>query len=182
METGIELFFAYAHEDGKLRKKLERHLSLLKRQGLIASWYDREIIAGMQWENEIDTHLDTAHIILLLVSADFLASDYCYSVEMKRALERNEAKQARVIPIILRPVYWRGAPFGKLQALPTGAEAVTSSSWHNQDEAFVDVVLGIQKVVELLIAKPIFSSAMVSNTVSVDPRMFRHSDIFTNMP
>ena len=144
----IEVFFSYSHKDEELRDQLEKHLSILKRQGVITGWHDRRIGAGREWEGEIDKHLNTADVILLLISADFLASDYCYDVEMKRAMERHEAGETRVIPVILRPVDWKGAPFGKLQALPKDAKPVTS--WPNRDEAFTDVAQGIRAAVEEL--------------------------------
>ena len=144
----IEVFYSYAHKDEKLRNKLETQLSLLKQQGHITNWHDRKISAGQEWANEIDERLNTADIILLLISPDFLASEYCYGIEMEHALERHERGEARVIPVILRKVYWQGASFGKLQALPTDARPVMSSSWHNQDEAFFNVAEGIRKVVE----------------------------------
>jgi hypothetical protein len=105
----IEIFYSYAHEDEKQRKELDKHLYNMRRQGLIAEWYDRDISAGMEWEHEIDIHLNTAQIILLLISPDFMASDYCYSIEMQRAMERHEAGEARVIPIILKHVDWQDA-------------------------------------------------------------------------
>jgi TIR domain len=144
----IEVFYSYAHKDEMLRNKLEMQLSLLKQQGHITNWHDRKIDPGQEWAKEINEHLNTADIILLLVSPDFLASDYCYGIEMKRALERHEAEEAIVIPVILRKVYWQGALFGKLHALPTDAKPVTSRNWHNQDEAFFDVAEGIRKIVE----------------------------------
>src|SRR5947209_19941830 len=104
--TPVEVFCSYAHEDEVWLRKLETHLSPLKRQGLISLWHDRLISPGTNWAKEIDTHLETASLILLLVSADFFASDYCYGIEMKRALERQEADEARVIPISVRPVGW----------------------------------------------------------------------------
>lgn len=100
----IKIFFCYAREDEILRKGLEKQLRALMRQGLIDVWYDREISAGTEWERELDKQLNTAQIILLLVSPDFMDSDYCYGVEMKRAMERHEQGDAHVIPIILRPV------------------------------------------------------------------------------
>lgn len=142
----IEVFLCYAHEDEALRQSLAKHLRPLQRQGLIDMWHGRDISAGKEWEHEIDKHLNTAQIILLLVSPDFLDSDYCYSKEMKRAMERHECGEARVIPVILRSVVWQGAPFGKLQALPTGAKPV--KKWRDIDEAFSQVVLGILKVVD----------------------------------
>jgi tetratricopeptide (TPR) repeat protein len=142
----IEVFYSYAGEDELLRTELEKHLSLLHRQGLIAAWHNRLVPAGTNWTETIDTHLERASVILLLVSADFLASDYCYGREMQRALQRHEAKQARVIPILLRPVDWRSAPFAHLQTLPTNAKAITV--WPNQDEAFADVAASLRRAIE----------------------------------
>lgn len=140
----IRLFYSYSHEDERLRDTLATHLSLLKKQGLIEGWHDRDISAGREWEGQIDQNLETAHIILLLVSADFLDSDYCYDLEMKRAIERHENHTARVIPVILRACDWTGALFGKLQALPRDGIPITS--WGNKDEALTDVAKGIRKV------------------------------------
>ncbi len=144
--TPVEVFYSYAHEDEALRNEFEKHLSLLRRQGLIADWHDRHILPGNDWSQAIDEHLERASVILLLISADFLASDYCYGLEMQRALERHQAKEARVIPILLRPVDWNNAPFAHLQALPTGAKPITT--WSNQDEAFMNVAAGIRRVIE----------------------------------
>jgi len=148
--NAIEIFYCYAHEDEVLRNELEKQLRILQRQGLIVSWHDRKIYPGEEWTNEIDVHLKTAQLILLLVSPDFMDSDYCYGVEMKRALERHESGEARVIPIILRPVHWEDAPFKKLQVLPTDAEPITN--WSNRDKAFLDITKGIRKIVIELLA------------------------------
>ena len=141
----IEVFYSYAHEDERLQKRLEKQLSLLKRQGQITNWHNREITAGMEWTREIDKHLNAAQIILLLVSPDYISSDYCYSVEMGRAIERHKRGEAHLIPVLLRPAHWKGAPFGELKALPTNNRPVTR--WSNLDEAFLDVARGIQKAV-----------------------------------
>ncbi len=143
--NAVEVFYSYAHKDERLRKALDTHLAPLKRLGLIKAWYDREIGAGKEWAQEIDAHLQTADVILLLISADFLASDYCYRVEMKRALDRHDAGEARVIPIILRPVVWQGTPFSKLKALPPYAKPVIT--WPIRDEAYVAIVKGIREVI-----------------------------------
>src|SRR5207249_1735319 len=135
----VKIFFCYAHEDEALLIKLKAHLKPLQRQGLIDIWYDRDINAGTKWEEEINAHLNEAQIILLLVSPDFMDSDYCYGKEMQQALERDQRGEARVIPIIVRPVYWKGAPFSKLQALPTDARPITGRKWHDVDEALFDV-------------------------------------------
>ena len=148
----IEIFYSYSHEDEELRDKLEKHLGILKRQGVITGWHDRKIGAGREWKGAIDENLNTAQVILLLISADFLASDYCYDVELKYAMERHGSGEARVIPVILRAVDWRGAPFNCLQALPRDAKPV--ASWSNLDEAFSDVAQGIRRVVEELTAIP----------------------------
>lgn len=149
-KQGIELFFSYSHRDGKLRDELEKYLSLLKRQGLITGWHDRKITASSEWAGEIDTHLNSAKIILLLISADFLASDYCYDKEMTRAMERHEAGEARVVPIILRACDWQDSPFAKLQALPKDGRPITS--WPNRAQAFTDVAKGLRQLVKSLLA------------------------------
>jgi len=144
--ASIEVFYYYAHEDEELVKQLRKHLSILKRQGVIREWYDREITAGTDWKGQLDQHLNSSGVILLLVSADFLASDYCYDVEMRRALERHDQGEARVIPVLLRMVDgWEDAPFGKLQSLPTDGKPVTS--WKIRDEAFADVARGIRNAI-----------------------------------
>ncbi len=140
----IELFYSYAPEDEALRTQLDTHLALLKRQNLIHGWYRREVQAGQNWEREIDVHLRSAHIILLLVSPAFIASDYCYGVEMLHAMKRHTAGTARVIPLILRPCDWEAAPFGKIQALPKDTKPVTL--WENLDSAFTDIAKGLRAV------------------------------------
>src|SRR5262245_30776428 len=142
----VEVFYSYAHEDEKLRQELEKHLSSLQREGLITGWHDRRIVVGQEWQGEVDSHLEKADIILLLISADFIASDYCYDLEMQRAIERHGAGEARVIPILLRSVDWQHAPFGKLQALPTTGVPVTE--WGNRDAAFTHITEEIRKAIE----------------------------------
>ncbi len=124
------------------------HLTILKNEGLISGWKDADITAGAEWDDEIKKHLNAAKIILLLISEDFLASKYCYDIEMKRAMERHERGEARVIPIILHEVDWSRAPFGKLKALPKDGKAV--SSWRNRAQAFKNVALGIRNAIEEL--------------------------------
>ncbi len=144
-KRAFEIFYSYAHEDREFQEKLEKQLLIFKRQGLISSWNDQDIHAGQEWEHEINAHLNTADIILLLVSPDFIASDYCYSKEMRRALERHNTREACVVPIIVRPVYWQASPIGKLQALPTEAKPVTQ--WPDSDEAFYDIATGIFRII-----------------------------------
>jgi tetratricopeptide (TPR) repeat protein len=149
----VEVFFSYSHKDEDLQNELLKHLALLKRQRVITAWHDRKIGAGKEWKNEIDEHLNTADIILLLVSSDFLASDYCYDVEVETAMKRHDDGEARVIPVILRPVDLKGVRFGKLQALPKDARPVTD--WPNRDQAFLNVAEGIRVAAEELVISQI---------------------------
>ncbi|HLZ61562.1 MAG TPA: toll/interleukin-1 receptor domain-containing protein, partial [Ktedonosporobacter sp.] len=142
MHTPLQLFYCYAREDRLLRDELDRHLVPLKRTSRIITWHDGEIVAGEQWAQKITEQLNTAHLILLLVSSHFLASDYCYGVEMKQALARHEADQACVIPILVSPADWADAPFSRIQILPPEAKAVTE--WSHRDMAWYEVVKGIK--------------------------------------
>jgi hypothetical protein len=139
----VKIFFSYSHRDESLRDELEKHFSLLKRSAIIETWHDRRIGAGQEFDKSISQYLESADIILLLISADFLASDYCYEREMRRALERHEAGEARVIPVILHACDWQHSPFGKLLAVPTDARPV--SKWPDQNEAFLDIVQAIRQ-------------------------------------
>ncbi len=122
----VEVFCSYAHEDEVWLRKLEAHLSPLKRQGLISLWHDRLITPGTDWTQTLDAHLETAAVILLLVSSDFFASDYCYGIEMKRALQRQATNEARVLPLLVRAVDWTNAPFAHLQALPMDTRPIST--------------------------------------------------------
>ncbi len=139
----IKLFYGYAPPDKPLLEELEKYLIGLKREGLIESWSDLELGPGTTKEQEIDTHLNDADIILLLLSANFLDSDYCYNVLMKRALERHNAGEAYIVPILLRPIDWQDASLNKLSVLPFGNKPVTM--WTHRDEAFRDIVQGVRK-------------------------------------
>ncbi|MEH2336489.1 GUN4 domain-containing protein [Nostoc sp.] len=149
-EVSLKLFFSYSHKDEALRDELTKHLIILERQSVISSWHDRKILPGEEWDYQINDNLNTADIILLLISSDFLFSKYCWDVQVKKAIERHHAGEACVIPVILRSVDWGGALFAKLQALPKNADPVVSRNWHNQDEAFTDVARGIRAAAEKL--------------------------------
>ncbi len=144
----ISVFVSYSHKDERLREELDTHLALLKRQGVIDVWHDRRISPGAEVDATIDAALERAQVILLLVSPDFIASDYCYEREMTRAMERHEAGEARVLPVILRPCKWHGAPFGRLMALPNDGKPVVK--WLTLDDAFLDVVNGIERALHEL--------------------------------
>lgn len=140
------VFFSYSHADEALRDQIEKQLALLKRQGLVETWHDRRIGAGSDFAKEIDEHVESDDIILLLISADFLDSDYCYEREMARALERHTAGDAVVIPVILRPCDWEGAPFGHLNATPPFGRPITK--YPDRDEALLEVVKAVRAAAE----------------------------------
>ncbi len=148
LTKAIEVFYIFAQEDEELRAGLEKQLALLRKLGLITDWHSGKIYAGREWMSEIENHLHAAQIILLLISAYFMASD-SYDIA-RQAMERYEAGSARVIPIILRPVDWKGAIFDRLEVLPTNKRPVTS--WTHRDEAFFNVAKGIRNIVEELSA------------------------------
>lgn len=142
-----KVFFSYSHADEDLRDQLETQLAMLKRQGVIETWHDRRIGAGQEIDRSIDTHINTDEIILLLVSPDFIASDYCYNVEMTQALSRHDRGEAVVIPVILRACDWHDAPFGRLMATPRDGRPVTQ--WPDRDEAFLQVAKAIRAAAEM---------------------------------
>lgn len=141
-----KVFFSYSHKDEALRDELEINLSALKRQGIIETWHDRRIGPGKHIDREIDANLADADIILFLVSPHFIASDYCYDVEIRRAVERHNAGDARVIPVILRPCEWQHTLFGNLRATPLDGKPVTK--FDDPNDAFLLVAKDIRKVAE----------------------------------
>lgn len=147
----IEVFISYSHQDENLKDELYIHLKNLERQGKINRWQDRAIEAGTEWDAEIKARLESAGIILLLITPRFIASEYCFDKEMQRAMERHEERTARVMPIIMKPCDWHDTPFSKLQVLPKDAKPVTS--WSDPDEALLDAVKGIRRAVESLAKK-----------------------------
>ena len=140
-----KIFLSYARKDEDYKDKLKTHLKPLSRLGKIEIWDDRAIDVGDEWHSEIMNELEDADIILLLISNSFIASDFCYDKQLKRALERHEAKTARVIPIIIRSCQWHELPFGKLQAVPKNGQAI--SEWDNADEAYTFIAKQIYNVV-----------------------------------
>lgn len=131
----IEVFYSYSRRDRRLLEGLRTQLALIKRDGVISDWHDGEIGSGTEWREAIRSALNRAHIILLLISPDFLASDFIWDEEMQPALARHDRGEARVIPVILRPCHWQRAPFAKLQPVPNDGKPVTN--WKNRDNAFL---------------------------------------------
>lgn len=142
----IKLFYSYSHKDEALRDELEVHLKSLQRQKIIDMWHDRKIPTGTEWEKSIDENLEAAHIILLLVSPDFLASDYCYDIEIQHAMKKHQEGSAIVIPISLRPCDTTDIDFMTLQGLPKDFTPVIK--WEHRDEAFTHIAKGIRSAAE----------------------------------
>lgn len=142
------LVFSYAHADEGLRNELEKHLSPLKRMGKISTWHDRRIVPGEAFAGQIDQHFAEADILLLLISSDFIASDYCYQIEMTNALQRHDRGEAIVIPVILRPCAWHQLPFGKLLAATVDGKPITQ--FPSFDEGFVQVVDAVSRALDKL--------------------------------
>lgn len=142
----VEIFISYSHRDEDFKDELEAHLSILRRQKKIEFWHDRAIEAGSDWNADIKSHLESANIILLLVSPRFLASEYFFEKEIQRSLERHVEGLTTVIPIILKPCDWQGTPFSKLSALPKDGKPVTK--WDDRDEAFLNVIQSLRKVID----------------------------------
>lgn len=148
---GLSVFVSYTHADEGFKNELLKHLEPLRRQLLIDAWHDRKLKAGEEWDKVISANLESADIILLLVSIDFINSKYCFDVELERALERHQSNEARVIPVILRTCMWQQTPFAKLQALPKDARAV--SLWTDRDEAYLNVAEGVRQIAQELLSR-----------------------------
>jgi formylglycine-generating enzyme required for sulfatase activity len=150
MSKPVKVFLSYSHQDEELRNDLVKYLGGLRRRGLIDIWHDRKIKAGAEWAEQIDKNLEQAHIILFLVSVDFINSEYCSEIEMRRALERHNGKTAHVIPVIVRECDWHHAPFAKLQAVPTDGKAVTTwgTDRYAPDRAWTMVAKEIGKIAQ----------------------------------
>jgi TIR domain len=144
--VAIKILLCYAYDDEGMKNELKAHLSPLERISLITIQDPRNIDAGSEWKQAMETYLNEAQVILLLASSSFIDSDYCYKMQMQRAIEHHEHKEARVIPVILRPVYLDIPPFDKLQALPDESKPITR--WAHRDDGFENVVVGIAKVVK----------------------------------
>lgn len=173
----ISVFFSYCHVDEALRDALEVHLSALKRKGAISAWHDRRLVPGTPLDAGISEALEAADVILFLVSADFINSDYCYATEMARALERHEAGEAAVLPIILRPCDWTSTPMGQLVGVPKDGKPITT--WADRDEAMLDVVRAIRRVVadRSPAAPHDLAPAMVSEAAAAIPAGPRSSNM-----
>lgn len=151
------IFIAYSSKDIDYLNALRNHLKSLEHSGEVRVWYDGEIDAGSDWAESTRKALEAANIILLLISADAIASEYFYSEQLQASLGRYQAGEAYLVPIIVRPCHWQALPVGQLQILPRNGNSV--SSWPNQDEAWAEVTFYLEKVVQKVLGKPMASNA-----------------------
>ena len=142
---GLPIFLSYSNADDEYRDELEKHLSALIRQNLISAWHDRKLFGGENWANRIEEELKSTKLFLFLVSADFLASDYCMNLELPYAINRHSESTANIVPIITRPSDWEETSLGQFQALPDRVRPVTV--WSNRDEAWTAVAKGIRRLI-----------------------------------
>lgn len=145
------IFTSYAHEDEPLKDEMDKYLKVLKRSGKIDTWNDRALIPGQEWNKGIMDEFQKAHIILLLISVDFNASDFIWDKELALAMKRHEEGSAHVVPIILRRCKWTSLPYAKLQALPKNAKPITE--FDDRDAAFTEIAEGIERLVDSIITR-----------------------------
>ena len=142
----MRAFISYSHRDAVAVERLHTHLAVLLRERRLDAWFDRRIVPGDQIDAEIARELEACDLFLMLVSPDSLASDYCVDREMRRALERHDAGEARVVPIIVEPCDWSSSPLGQLKALPRDGKPI--SEWANENSAYLDVVNGLRRILD----------------------------------
>lgn len=165
-QNPLKVFISYSHKDKRMKDKLIAHLNSLIRQKYISLWYDNMILPGKKIDTEIIEALRSSQIVLLLLSADYLASDYCYHEEMEEALKLRREKKTAVIPIMLREVDLKGTPIDNLLSLPEDRKAV--AQFRNEDMAFKNIAEGIRKVAEneLYKSTPALNNKIVNPPVS----------------
>ncbi len=183
----VDVFISYAREDRSFLRELETHLAPLRHDGIISHWTDEQIVPGESWRNAIAERIRRAKLVLLLVSPDFLASEFCYRVELNDAIAKAKAGSAYVVPIVVRECDWSSAPFAFLQALPEGGRAVAGRDWPSRDAAWKSVIQGLRmtldetrKRADLRQRQMLFGllgfGAEVSAELPTPPRVWRAKD------
>lgn len=165
----MKAFISYSHRDATALDRLHVHLAMLRREGLIEEWFDREILAGDSIDGDVNSQLEECSLFLVLVSPDFLHSDYCYEREMKRALERHESGEARVVPVVVEPCEWSKSPLGKLKAVPR--DGLPISEWTNANNAYLNIVQELRRVLEVEQSRPLAAPAQTVTANEERPTM-----------
>jgi hypothetical protein len=148
MPTPYKIFLSYSHDDSVLLDKFRQHLTTLQRNEKIELWYDREMIPGDNLDHEISTKLEDADIAMFLVSSSFLASYYCYDVELKKIIDRKENSEVRVIPVILHHCDWLESKLGDYLGVPSNGDPI--SSFDDPNLAFLSCVNELKRVISKL--------------------------------
>ena len=162
-----KVFLSYAHADEAFKNELVKHLAPLRRRGAISVWHDRRLVPGAPLDATISAELEAADLVLMLISVDFVDSDYCWDKEMTRALERHEAGEARAISILCRPCRFKDLPFARFVMTPTDAKPI--STWTDRDAAWVDVVAAIERAIETGPVRrkaPVLTAAVLGHEVT----------------
>ena len=141
----LRVFYSYSHQDDAMRQRLNVFLRPLVQQKRIVEWHDRKIGPGADWASEISSALKSADIILFLVSPDFLASEYCFGVEVDEALARLKRKEVLVVPVLLKKCLWKDSRFSELQHIPRDGKDV--ASWNPPDDGFNTVAEEIRDLI-----------------------------------
>jgi len=172
-----EVFISYSYNDEELFKQLEKYLTVLTRSGKIRIWHGRKIPPGDEWKKLIDDHIQSADLVLLLVSVDFLVSEYCFNVEFESALKRYAIGTTRIIPIILHPCPWPETPIGRFEVLPTDGEPIASSK--DTAKAFLSVTNSIRELIESDVVRNHFKRITI--TVQTSPNDFNVEDFTVSL-
>lgn len=174
-----KLFFSYSHKDEMFRDELETHLAILKRQGIIEPWHDKWIDVGSEINEAISHELESADIILLLVSPYFLDSNYCYDIEFQRAIGRHKKGEVKIIPVIVNPCDWKSTPLVDLLVVPKDGKPI--SKYPNYHDAFLEITTAIRNVAEKITPLNIFQGTPVKKqsdfSVPSEPQKNRSSNL-----
>ena len=144
----VRVFIIHSSEEESLLREFYRYLKPLQRSRLIECWDDHLIGAGQEWNYQISDNLGKADLILFLVTAFSLASDFVWDIEMRRALEQHKAGTSRLIPVIIGDVDWSDAPFATLQVAPSNGKAIRL--WRHRDTGWRLVVSAIRAAAQEL--------------------------------
>lgn len=166
MKKSINVFIAYSRKDKEFKDRIYKHLSVLERNKMIKNWYDGLISPGQEWDKKVSEALKKSKIVLLLISANFIASDYCFDRELKKALKRHKSGKSVVIPIILRKCLWKDTPIGNLQVVPKDGIPIDNPIWHNEDEGYYDVVSKIKGVAQNILSLDNPNAQLENNSIN----------------
>ena len=175
----MDAFISYSHQDSQMLDLFHKHLAQLQREELISTWTDREIFAGGSFNDEISVALENANLFIALLSPDYIASNYCYEKEFKRASEMQKQSKLIIIPIILEPCDWLNTPFKDFKALPLDGKPV--SNWENKNTAFLNVIQNIRKLIDNINIPEIKQSKPIPKLSSINYRVQKDFDSIEKM-